>query len=516
VIAGTYSRYSTDNQRDASIEDQERAQDERAARDGWSIATHLRFSDRAISGARLDRPDYMRMMAAAERREFNVLLVWDLYRLGRDQVEALRAMRTLKFHGVRVIGVSDGIDSERRGAKLEVGMRALMGEAYLDDLAESVHRGLTGLALKGYSAGGLPYGYRSIRADNDAGYLREVDEAEAAWVQWIYQRSAAGWRPGQIAAELNTRGIPGPSGQRWTDTAIRRDSRRGTGILGNPLYTGLQVWNRSRWVKDPATGRRKRVERPRSEWISSQNEALRIVPETLWNAQDMNTPQVRPITGRPPKYLFSGLLKCGACGANYVLVGERQYGCANARKGRPCGNRATVSRLVVEDRLLTVIRQELLDETAFKVFEREARRILEHGHPDLDHLHQDLTRATLERDNILAAIKDGIRTASTLQLLQSAESAVEVAQKALDTAKAYQTSHILPRARETYRALVAQLETIVDVEAARKSLKAIFGEVKLVPESHGLVAEIPRGLAGLNAEIKLVAGVGFEPTTFGL
>ena len=93
------------------------------------------------------------MLDSARHHRFDVLLIDDLTRLGRDMAETPRIIKMLKFAGIRVIGISDGVDTDRAGYKAEIGLRGIMGEMYLDDLAEKTHRGLTGQALSGKSAG---------------------------------------------------------------------------------------------------------------------------------------------------------------------------------------------------------------------------------------------------------------------------------------------------------------------------------------------------------------------------
>src|SRR5690606_16747477 len=130
------------------------------------------------------------------------------------------------------------------------------------DLAKKTHRGLKGRALAGASAGGLPYGYRVTETGQ-----RAIHEPEAVIVRRIFAEYLAGQSGRSIAAALNRDGIPAPRGGKWGMSAIRPDLKRGIGILGNPIYVGRQVWNRSRWVKHPETGRRVRQERPESEWV---------------------------------------------------------------------------------------------------------------------------------------------------------------------------------------------------------------------------------------------------------
>jgi Site-specific recombinases, DNA invertase Pin homologs len=461
-----------------------------------------------MTGARHDRPGYQAMLAAAEAREFEVLLVDDLSRLSRDELESKRAIRALRFWGIRVIGVSDGIDTDRKGHKIEVGLRGLMSELYLDELADKTHRGLMGRALAGSSAGGLPFGYRVAGAGQ-----RVIDQAQAAVVCLIFTRYASGQTPRAIAADLNRLGTPGPRGGSWCMTAIYGDWRRGIGILANPIYRGQMIWNRSKWSKDPFTGRRRRSEKPESEWVSVEHPELRIIDEDLWNAVQRRFAEVNARTqgrrnpGAKPKYLLSGLMKCGTCGASMVVVDRYRYGCAaNKDRGADvCDNGIRVARARAEAVLLQAVREELLSAEAYRAFEAEARRVLRETIPDPKAAHRELAEAQRIRANLVENIRQGVVSPTVRAELFKAEGAVATAQAALEQLQRCGPTQLLPRARETWERLVQQLDRVDDVDGARAALRELLGEIRLVPEAGRLVAEMAGGVS----EIGMVAGAGY-------
>lgn len=285
-----YARYSSEHQREASIDDQFRTCERTVRSHGWNVA--YRYEDKAITGSRADRPGYQQMLKDAEAHRFDVLLVDDLSRLTRDEAESISLRRRLSFWGIRLIGVSDGYDSAAKGHKLQASFRGIMNELYLDDLREKTHRGLMGQVLKGYSSGGRAYGYRRVPIEDPSRqdeYGRPVitavrwvlDEEEGNWVRWIFERYAAGSSAREIAAELNQLGVASPRGGTWCASAIHGDPNDGTGILCNPRYAGRVIWNRFRWERHPETKRRIRRLRPRTEWIEIEMPELQIVPSTL-------------------------------------------------------------------------------------------------------------------------------------------------------------------------------------------------------------------------------------------
>ena len=130
-----YARYSSDNQKAASITDQYRNCETYAQRqDGW-VVTH-RYEDRAISGSQNEsgRPGYKQMLAEAQARFFDILLVDDLSRLTRDEAELINTRKRLVFWGIRFIAISDGFDTDQKGHKMLSGFKGIMNEVFLHDL----------------------------------------------------------------------------------------------------------------------------------------------------------------------------------------------------------------------------------------------------------------------------------------------------------------------------------------------------------------------------------------------
>ena len=510
-----YARYSSDNQREASLDDQLRNCRNYCDRQGWPAPEV--FTDAAMSGARSDRPGYLALLAVAS--QFEVVLFDDLSRLSRDSAEVAMAVRRLKFAGVRLIGVSDGVDTARKSHKADVGLRGLMSELYLDDLAEKTHRGLTGRALAGASAGGLPYGYRVTEVGQ-----RAIDPVQGDIVRRIFAEYVSGQSARRIVAQLNLERVPSARGSTWCTSAVFGDVRRGIGILVNPMYVGRQIWNRSRWVKHPETGRRVRQERPEAEWVITEQPALAIIDEATWNAAQARVRGARPNRkgdakgagpGRPNKHLLSGILRCGECGGPMVIVDRYRYGCAThkERGDSVCPSLIKVRRDVADTALLAGLQAELLSEAAFQRFQRVVTVELKRAAPDIDAARRKLVDAERVHANILAALRAGIITASTKAELLSAEAAVATSKADLEALKNFQPAQFLPRARETWRRIVEQLADVRDVPAARGALQELLGDSLTVKNENGAIyVEI----APSSSEINLVAGAGFEPATFGL
>ena len=161
--AALYARYSSDNQRAASIEDQLRLCREHAQRQDWTIIDS--YTDRAISGGSLLlRPGIQDLMNDAAVGRFGIILAESLDRLSRDQEDIAGLYKRMRFAGVRIVTLSEGEISE-----LHIGLKGTMGALYLKDLADKTRRGLRGRIEAGKSGGGLCFGYEVVRQVSDDG-----------------------------------------------------------------------------------------------------------------------------------------------------------------------------------------------------------------------------------------------------------------------------------------------------------------------------------------------------------
>jgi site-specific DNA recombinase len=154
--AAIYARFSSDLQRDRSIDDQIALCQDYAARQGYKIVAT--FSDRAITGASLlMRPGIQAMLQAARAGDFDFVIAESLSRLARDQEDAPAIRKRLEFAGVKIVTTADGVVSP-----LMHGLRTIIDAQYLDDLKSAVRRGMAGVIRDGRHAGGSIYGYRSV------------------------------------------------------------------------------------------------------------------------------------------------------------------------------------------------------------------------------------------------------------------------------------------------------------------------------------------------------------------
>ena len=408
-----YARYSSDLQSDASIDDQVRICRERAEREGWAVVGV--YADHAQSGASMMRAEIQDLILDARSRKFDIVMAEALDRLSRDQEDIAHIYKRLTFEGVRIITLSEG-----EVGKIHIGLKGTMNALFLEELAKKTHRGLQGRVLAGKSAGGKAYGYSIVRKFDAQGQPirgeREINETEAEIVRRIMSEYVRGKSPRKIAFELNAEGIPGPCGRAWSASTINGHRKRGTGIVNNELYVGIQVWDRRKFLKDPSTGgRAARMNRPEAV-TRVEVPHLRIVDQKLWDEVKAYQAALDRAMGlsykrRPPR-LFSNLLKCGCCGGGMSIVAQDRYGCSTARNKGPCDNRTTVLERDIEHRVLEALSGRLMDAELCEVFCQEYTRHLnqlrmEHNATRLRQ-QQELERVEREIAKVIQSIKDGI------------------------------------------------------------------------------------------------------------
>jgi site-specific DNA recombinase len=507
IRAATYARYSSDQQRASSIVDQRRNCQRRAEAEGWSIVAQ--FADEAISGSDNRRPEYLKMQQAAARKEFDVLIVDDLSRLTRDSVEQETTLRRLEFQGIRIIATADGYDSQSKSRKIQRGFKGLMNEMFLDDLRAKVHRGLEGQAIKGRWCGGRPYGYR-LKAITDPsrldaygnpakiGTTLAIDPAQAAIVRQIFERFAAGDSCTSIARALNVRGVASP-GSTWKRTTRRSSGWMGSGvrvILVNPLYTGAQRWNASRFEKDPDTGETLRRRRPQSEHVVSQIEALRIVSDDLFASAQARTRSMTDAekhlrAGGRAKYLLSGLLKCETCGAHYVIADKLSYACSSFLNGGACTNEVRVNRVSIEGTILNPVRDQLRDSVLVKRMAEEMERNFAALMNAAGARAAAAPRELQELDARLERLKGGVadleadELAAAIARIEAKRTELKASQPAPRELARVLT--MLPKAAAAY---LKQVDAFAagDPKATQKvrlMLKGMIGPIKLAPEPDG-------------------------------
>ena len=538
--AAIYARYSSENQRPESIDDQVASCRKLAAERDYVICESHIYADEACSGARKDRAGLTALLSASESGEFAVVLVDDLSRLARDNYLMLTLLAELRFGGVRVVSVADGLDSEDEEASLGIQIRGIFNELQLRDLKKKTLRGQIGQKRRGFAVGERTFGYKSvpvgeIRMDKKGrprpeGYRMVIEPREASVVLRIFREFADGSSISRIVRRLNEEGVPGRirSSKGWSPATVSR-------ILRNEKYKGRWIWNRTESRRDPKTGRRRRFPKPESEWIIHEDEALRIVPQELWDRvreRHAKTSRTWPggKAGRGsktrrdgwakhyPRHLLSGSMKCGVCGATMAQVsgkGGGYYGCLAAAKGA-CENRLLVRRKVAERIIIAAVQDKLASA-------ENLQYVLRRVETEVKKLYADVPRAIRVKEtelnseqrklhNFVEFIGEGRGSGSLAEALETTERRVKDLEIEIKGLKKTRDAVFTAPPVEWIEERASRLREVLGQQTERSALvlRNVLGAVRLVPTQVDIGRPYYRALTSLQTLVLLEEKTGLQ------
>src|SRR4030095_8272373 len=364
--------------------------------------------------------------------------------------DALRIVQRLKFAGVRVIYISQGIDSDSEQHETLIAVHGLVDGLYLREMSAKIKRGLKGQLERGFTTGSKTYGYRSIgipdpnRHGEMIGYRLEIEPSEAKVIREIFAWYIAGATMPSILARLVGQGYPSPRGGRWRIGAVRR-------ILRNEKYRGLLIWGQRAATRKPGSRTKAVRATPRDQWHVLERPELRIITDELWTQAQARRCETDAVVNRHRQRdrtlmrgrsaqlhsttLFSGFMTCGECGhvvtvvANRLHKGRRYryYGCAQASRNGAvvCTNRTCVRVEAADRALLDGLQTEL---TRPETIDYISAQLTPAVH-DIPH-QRPAPRADLERTreiaqaklrNLIAAIEAGATSPTVLAALNARE-----------------------------------------------------------------------------------------------
>jgi DNA invertase Pin-like site-specific DNA recombinase len=386
-IAASYSRFSSDNQDVSSIEQQQKKCRDDATPNGHNLLHEYEFADEAVSGTRSDREGLQAMMAAARAGKFQVVYFASLSRLARELVISLPMLKDLVYNcGVRIVSLTDGIDSNMPNWELLATFRCWMHGEFLTVLRATVLQGQEYAFEHDFSVGDWSFGYGSEpipgsekgrRGRNPKPRYRVIiDKDQAEYVRLVFhwyanERRTTAW----IARELNRRGAAKDHRARtkeWRPELVVK-------LLRRKKYIGIWPWGERTNVRNPLTGKIRQKKRPLAEAVKFVRERpdLRLVEdEVFFKAQGLldeakarmascrdEKGRLRGSTkdDRNPRHLLQRLVVCGACGRTFQVSGARgvYLGCAGRLSGT-CPVKTRLPRKQAERMLLQWVREQIL------------------------------------------------------------------------------------------------------------------------------------------------------------
>ena len=390
-----YARYSSDNQREESIEGQLRECKDYAERNGITIlGTYI---DRALSAKTDNRPEFQKMIKDSAKGLFDVVLVWKLDRFARNRYDSARYKNLLKKNGVKVISARENISEGSEGIILEAMLEGY-AEYYSAELSEKVIRGLTDNALKcKYNGGTVPMGYYI-----DEQQFYQIDPKTAPVVLEMFTKYSEGATMQELVNLLNSRGMRSIRGGKITLNIMNH-------LLKNRRYMGEYSY------RD----------------VVKEDGIPAIVPKELFERVQERLAKNKKAPARhkaEDDYLLTTKLYCGKCGS--FMVGEsgtshtmkvhRYYRCVNTKKKKLCDKKAVkkdwIEDLVVNYTMKAIMNDEVMERLIDTLMELQKKEST-----DLPLLKKQLAETEKGINNMLNAIQAGIFTPSTKQRLDELE-----------------------------------------------------------------------------------------------
>jgi site-specific DNA recombinase len=542
-----YARYSSDLQRDASIEDQVRVCEERLNTDGYSLIQV--YQDRAISGGSIhNRDGIQRLMDAVKQGGVDLVIAEALDRISRDQEDVAAIYKRLQFAGVTLFTLAEGEISE-----LHIGLKGTMNALFLKDLAEKTKRGQRGRVELGRVPGGKSYGYNLVHNLLDNGEVdrgqRTVNEEEASVVRRIFNEYVNGNSPRKIASELNKDNIPSPRSGYWNASTINGNQKRRNGILNNELYLGRIIYNRQSFVKDPDTGKRRSRPNPENLWIITHVPDLQIIDQDTWNKAQALKHRFASRQGnkrQTKKRLLSGLVKCGSCGGAMTIVNRERYSCSAKREKGTCNNPVGIKAVDLETRVIDGLkniligREDLLQEFA-SAFHDEIVRLRRERNSDRRSKEKELAKVQRSIDRCLSFIIDGDGPMDAVrEKLRQLELTKSTIEKSMEHDVQPNNIEMHPNIGQLYERKVSKISQLLTDHASREEaislIRSLIERIHITPgETRGQPqVQLVGGLAAILefavakqqktaipsdsgfGRVFMVAGAGFEPATFRL
>jgi DNA invertase Pin-like site-specific DNA recombinase len=347
------------------------------------------YADEGKSGTKTkNRPQLLRLLSDANRKEFNTVLIKDVSRLARNTVDFLTSIRTLKALGIKVIFVNyDQTSSE--SSEFMLTLLSAMAQEESHNTSKRVKFGKKQNAEKG-KVPNIVYGYDKIQGDP---FNLNINEFEANVIKRIYHMyTEENMGAKKIAVQLNSEGIKTKRECIWSQNAIAR-------ILSSELYIG-NIINCKEEVKDFLTGERQAVDK--EDWIKKHRPELRLIDdETFKKAQMILKGRMDTfnITGerRTNKFPLTKLIRCTDCGYAFRRV-ETKY--VNTYVRWLCSGRNTIGAESCENRI-KIDEGEMLTEIRdyFTKILRDKPNVVKR-------MKADFIRQYKERDENIACEKD--------------------------------------------------------------------------------------------------------------
>ncbi|WP_277668985.1 recombinase family protein [Caproiciproducens galactitolivorans] len=444
-----YARYSSDAQKETSIDDQIRDCKKFAAGNGYKIV-HI-YHDDCVTGKTDDRDQFQKMLSDSTKGFFDTVIVWKLDRFARNRNESAINKVKLKKNGVKVVSAMEHIPDGPEGIILESVLEGI-AEYYIYDLMEKTTRGRMGVALQCKHTGGRPLlGYK---VNPDRTYA--IDEYNAETVRQIFRMYANGASYSEIIDEMNRQGRKTAAGKSFGKNSLHE-------LLRNERFIGIYTYNK---IPSENGKRNSHASKPDDKIIRIPGGIPAIVSMDEWNAVQTRMQKNKHTQASHKakiEYLLSGKIFCGECGG--AMVGQSSgnhekysyYECSTKKRLRTCHKsnvkKETIENVVIDYTINYILsekfREKIIDLVLQQDDEKQKNIQLING------LKERIRQNQNEIDNIIRAIKAGIFSQSTKNELEKLESEAELLKDQLLEAETMQSPEYTKEAISAWLSKIA-------------------------------------------------------------
>lgn len=412
-----YARYSSDNQREESIDAQIRAITEYAEKNHYTIVQT--YIDEALSAKTDNRPQFMQMISDAKKQIFDIVICHKLDRFARNRYDSALYKKTLKDHNVKLVSVLENFDDSPESIILESVLEG-MAEYYSANLAREVMKGLKENALHCKHTGGKPpFGYDVVNKE----YV--INESEASAIRQIYNMINSGNTVGEIISWLNINEFKTKYNTKFTTGSINA-------IIRNEKYKGVYVYGKAKRIEDH--GIKKNIEG--DDIVRIENGIPGIVDSITWDkANELYNGRQYKSGGQAKAkevYLLSGIIECGLCGGsmcgNKVKSGRSKslritYQCNKRKSKKECTAkdiRRDLAEKIVIDEVDRALSDESIDEL-IEFFQIKLKEMANELPGEIKVLKKSLSLVEKRIDSMVNAIMDGVYSPTIKEKLSEAE-----------------------------------------------------------------------------------------------
>lgn len=404
-----YARYSSNHQREESIEGQLR--ECKAFAKAQNIDIINTYIDRALSAKTDDRPGFLKMIADSSRRAFDYVIVYQLDRFARNRYDSAFYKMKLKKNGVKVLSAKENITNDPAGIILESVLEG-MAEYYSVELAQKVKRGMTENALAArWASGRIPFGYKV-----DAQKHLIPDPVAGRAVTTIFLRFARGEKIKSIVDYLNSLNYKTSLRNKFNRSSFQR-------MIVNPVYIGTFKWND----------------------IVIENAVPPLVDKLTFETCQRRVAERKrgkdTVNRKSDIFLLTTKLKCAECGGNMVGISGTSrnsqkyyyYGCYNTRRHNTACKIGYINRDELEDAVFEAAMDVLSSDKNIDIIAEQAFKISQQQeeNPRLKELELQKKDTEKKIANLTKALETGLISETVMKTVQKYEAELKLIEQAI-------------------------------------------------------------------------------------